>query len=208
MSGIINFLPFLMACVLLALTPGSDTMYILGRSIAGGRRTGTISVLGTASGLVIHTLLAAFGLSVLIQQSEVAFMVIKYAGAMYLIYLGVRSILSRQRQVLEPSAQVPYRAHRVYWSGMATNILNPKISLFFLAFLPQFIAPGYDHPLVGLLILGLTFTIIGSAWGMVIAWFSATLSRHFRQNPRIKVWLDRVSGGLFIALGGKLALTE
>jgi threonine/homoserine/homoserine lactone efflux protein len=163
MFGIVKYEAFLLAGILLNLTPGSDTMYILGRSIAQGRKAGILSALGISTGSVIHTVFTAVGLSVILAQSATAFNVVKYAGAIYLIFLGVKALMTQSA----PSAkleqliqQVSYR--RVYLDGILTNVLNPKVALFFLAFLPQFINPDDAHSILPFLILGFTFVTTGT----------------------------------------------
>jgi RhtB (resistance to homoserine/threonine) family protein len=209
MFGIINYPTFLLAGILLNLTPGSDTMYILGRSIAQGKKAGVLSALGISTGSLVHCLFAALGLSILLAQSAVAFEVVKYAGAGYLIFLGVKSILAKTEGALSPnqaSGQSSYA--RIYTSGIITNVLNPKVALFFLAFLPQFIDPRYAQNALPFLLLGLTFFITGGIWCLLLALFAARLSERLRARPQIKTWLDRVTGGVFVLLGIKLALSE
>jgi threonine/homoserine/homoserine lactone efflux protein len=209
MFGIINYPTFLLAGILLNLTPGSDTMYILGRSIAQGKKAGVLSALGISTGSLVHCLFAALGLSILLAQSAVAFEVVKYAGAGYLIFLGVKSILAKPAGRLSPEpvgGSVSYA--RIYTSGILTNVLNPKVALFFLAFLPQFIDPRYAQDALPFLLLGLTFFVTGGIWCLLLALFSARLSERLRANPHIKTWLDRVTGGVFVLLGIRLALSE
>ncbi|MEO0468205.1 MAG: LysE family translocator [Bacteroidota bacterium] len=208
MFGIINFGAFIMAGILLNLTPGADTMYILGRSISQGKRSGVFSALGIASGALLHCLFAALGLSVLLAQSALAFAVVKYAGAAYLIYLGIKLTRSASNGVMDlltiEESSVSLR--KIYFSGMLTNVLNPKVALFFLAFLPQFIDPAYADSVWPFLLLGLSFVATGTIWCLALALFAARMSAHIRQNMKIKTWLDRITGGVFLLLGLKLAL--
>ena len=135
MFGILNFSAFIIAGILLNLTPGADTMYILGRSIANGRRAGILSALGISTGSLVHTVLAALGLSVLLAESQLAFSIVKYLGAGYLIYLGIKSIAAKPaEQLLLEQHGGAQKASRIYWSGILTNVLNPKVALFYLAF--------------------------------------------------------------------------
>ena len=207
MAGIENFPAFLMAGILLNLTPGSDTLYILGRSIAQGKRAGIYSALGISAGCFVHLFFAAFGLSMLIAQSPVAFAVVKYAGAAYLVYLGVRMIASTSVtnwQQAENQAVVSYR--KLFWSGVITNVLNPKVALFFIAFLPQFVQKEYSQSPMPFLLLGLTFNLTGTIWCLILALSAGTLGKQFRARPGIKKWLDRLAGAVFVGLGIKLAI--
>jgi len=199
----------LKAQYILNLTPGSDTMYILSRSISQGKKAGILSALGIATGALAHCIFAALGLSIILAKSALAFEIVKYAGAAYLIYLGIKMLLSKSNEKFEldeKSEKPNYR--KIYLSGIFTNILNPKVALFFLAFLPQFINPNYAQNSLPFLLLGLTFVTTGTIWCLLLAIFSSKLSNSIRANYKIKKWLDKITGGIFIALGIKLALTK
>lgn len=209
MFGIINFETFLLTGVILNLTPGSDTMYILGRSISQGKKAGILSALGIASGAFVHCMFAALGLSIILAKSALAFEIVKYVGAAYLIFLGIKMLISKSDGKLnlkKDNEQINYR--KIYISGIFTNVLNPKVALFFLAFLPQFINPGQAQNFIPFFILGLTFVFTGTIWYLTLATFSSKLSDRIRQNYKIKKWLDKITGGIFVALGIKLALTK
>lgn len=209
MFGIINFETFLLAGLILNLTPGADTMYILGRSISQGKKAGVLSALGISTGGLIHCLFAALGLSVIIAKSAIAFMIVKYLGAAYLIYLGTRILITNSKEEFKlnkTETKTNYR--KIYISGILTNILNPKVALFFLAFLPQFINPEYTQSPIPFVTLGLIFLTTGTIWCLVLALFASKMSDHIRRNYRIKYWLDRITGSIFIALGIKLALSK
>lgn len=209
MFGIVNFETFLLAGILLNLTPGADTMYIIGRSIAQGRKAGTLSALGISTGSVFHILFAALGLSIILTKSALAFDIVKYLGALYLIFLGLKTILktSREKFVGKREEQIiSYR--KIFLSGVLTNVLNPKVALFFLAFLPQFIDPHYVESPTPFLILGITFLTTGTIWCFILAYFASSLSNQIRKNYRVKKWLEKITGGIFLALGLKLALTS
>lgn len=209
MFGIINFETFLIAGIILNLTPGADTMYILGRSIAQGKRAGVLSALGISTGSVFHIIFATLGLSIILAQSALAFEIVKYLGAAYLIFLGVKAVLKKADGKLELSQGGQTTDYgKIFLSGVLTNLLNPKVALFFLAFLPQFIDPGYAENALPFLILGMTFLITGTVWCLILALFASKLSNRIRKNPGIKKWLDKITGGIFIALGIKLALTR
>ncbi|WP_299800060.1 LysE family translocator [uncultured Maribacter sp.] len=210
MFGITNFETFLIAAVLLNLTPGADTMYILGRSISQGKKAGIMSAMGISTGSLVHCIIAAFGLSMIIAKSALAFSVIKYLGAAYLIFLGIKALMTKSQNEFEIEKMDKKKAsnRKIFVSGILTNILNPKVALFFLAFLPQFIDPNYATNSLPFIVLGLTFIATGTIWCLALALFSAKLSDRIRKNYKIKLWLDRITGGIFIALGIKLALSE
>ncbi|UII28280.1 LysE family translocator [Fulvivirga maritima] len=206
--GIINYETFLIAGIILNITPGADTLYIMSRSISQGTKAGIFSVLGIISGAIGHIILASLGLSIILAQSAMAFQIVKYLGAAYLIFMGIKSIISSSKSGLSLNSKPPQRHRKIYISGVFTNLLNPKVALFFLAFLPQFIDHEHSESPAPFLILGLTFLTTGTIWCVIVAVFAGRLSEKFRQNPKIKTWLDRVSGTIFIALGIKLALTK
>ena len=204
--GIINFWAFLAAGILLNLTPGSDTMYILSRSVSNGKKAGVLSAIGISTGSLIHTLFAAFGLSVLLAESQTAFSIVKYLGAAYLVFLGIKAILTKSspQSTIKPAENI-VKGRKIYLSGILTNVLNPKVALFYLAFLPQFIDPHYSSPYISFILLGFAFTVTGTIWCLILAVFSSSLSSKFRKNHKIKFWLDRITGVVFISLGIKLA---
>ena len=210
MFGIINFEAFLIAGILLNLSPGADTMYILSRSIAQGTKSGLLSALGIATGALVHCMFATLGLSILLAKSALAFNLVKYLGAFYLLYLGYKAIMNKSLEAMEldlkNQEQVNYT--KVYLSGILTNVLNPKVALFFLAFLPQFIDPTYASQAAPFFVLGLTFITTGTIWCIILALFAARLSQKIRNNRQFKFWLDKAAGSIFILLGIKLALTQ
>jgi len=191
------------------LTPGADTMYILGRSIAQGKKAGILSALGISTGAIFHIVFATLGLSIILAKSATAFEIVKYLGAAYLIFLGLKTIFKKtdgKFELSNKSEVVNYR--QIYLSGVLTNILNPKVALFFLAFLPQFIDPNYVQSSFPFLILGVTFLLPGTIWCLILALFASKLSDRIRKNYKIKMWLDKITGGIFVALGIKLALMK
>lgn len=206
--GIMNFPAFLMAGILLNLTPGSDTMYILARSASHGRRAGMLSALGISTGAVIHTTAAACGLSVILASSATAFLLVKYAGALYLVYLGIRAMMTAGPLPNGSSKSGKTASDReIYLSGVLTNVLNPKVALFFLAFLPQFIITDYSHSVFSFLILGLTFITTGTIWCLCLAVFSSSLTKKISRGNASKI-LHRTTGAIFILMGIHLALGE
>ena len=208
MFGTQNLLLFVAAGVLLNLTPGQDTLYILGRSIAQGRRAGVLSVLGITSGSFVHTFAAAFGLSAILATSANAFLIVKMAGAAYLTYLGLRMVFHRSNNTGRPVEFAHESDWAIYRAGFLTNLLNPKVALFFMAFLPQFVAPSADFKILAFLFLGALFMTTGTIWCLVVAWFGSAMSRRLRENPSAGSRLRRASGAVFIGLGVKLAISK
>jgi RhtB (resistance to homoserine/threonine) family protein len=209
MAGIIHFETFLIAGILLNLTPGNDTIFILTKSIAQGKKAGIMSVLGIATGSLIHTTLAALGLSIIIAKSVLVFTIVKYAGAAYLLYLGYKMITDRSRFDTNISAS-PAKTNllKIYRDAVLTNVLNPKVAMFFIAFLPQFIDPGYQNSIIPFMLLGITFTITGTIWCLVLASFSSFLFAKLRGNQRFSFYLNKICGTVLIGLGIKIALTS
>jgi threonine/homoserine/homoserine lactone efflux protein len=200
MLGTHDFWAFLLASFLLWITPGPDTMYILARSVAQGRRAGALSVLGISSGIVVHTLAAAVGLSALLATSAWAFAVVKLAGAAYLIYLGIQALLTRARPAGAPDVK-PMSNWQVYRQGFVCNVLNPKVAVFFLAFLPQFVDPQSGLGPLPFLVLGGVFVFGGTLWCLCVAMSAAGATRAVRRNAGLMVWLERASGCVYVALG-------
>ena len=198
---------FLTASLVVIVAPGPDNILVLTRGVTLGRRAALVSAAGASVGLVTHSLFAAAGLSVLLARSAVAFSVVKYAGAAYLIYLGVRALLDRERFVL-PQGAAPVGLWSVFVQAVASNVLNPKIAVFFLAYLPQFAGPASGGTAPRLLALGLTFALLTWVIFSVIALFSGTFGEWLRTRPRIGAYLGWVTGSVLIGLGLRLALPE
>ena len=208
MFGIHDFGLFLAAGILLNLTPGPDTAYILGRSIAQGREAGIASALGICLGSIFHSCAAALGLSAILATSAVAFAAIKLLGGAYLIFLGIKMLLDRRRQLSLPSNFRRRTTIAAFRQGVFTNVLNPKVALFFLAFLPQFIDPASNMKVFAFLMLGLTFVTTGTIWCLILAWFASAFSERLRTNETIGQWLNRAAGALFVFLGLRLATAK
>jgi threonine/homoserine/homoserine lactone efflux protein len=205
--GTQNLALFVVTGVLLNLTPGQDTFYIVGRSLAQGRRAGVLSVLGITSGCLVHTLAAAFGLSAILATSAEAFLVVKLAGAAYLGYLGARMLLDRSSPIGMVELPVE-RSWAIYRAGVLTNVLNPKVALFFLAFLPQFVSATASSKVAAFLLLGGVFMCTGTLWCLVLVWGAAAMGRRFRANPSAGVLIKRAAGALFVGLGVKMAVAR
>lgn len=207
MSGEINFVLFFTASLVVILSPGPDNILVLTRGISQGRKAAMISAAGASVGLICHSLFAAAGLSALLAQSVVAFSVVKYAGAAYLIYLGVKTLMSRDAFAVS-GEEGTVRLRSVFVQGIASNVMNPKIAVFFLAYLPQFADPKAGSMAPQLLLLGLAFAsctwIIFSALG----YFSGSLGDLLARRPRFSNVLRWLTGGVFVALGFRLALPE
>jgi threonine/homoserine/homoserine lactone efflux protein len=202
MFGIHDFAAFVGAGLLLNISPGPDNLYIVSRSVTQGRRAGLLSALGTGSGCLVHTTAAAFGLSTILALSSLAFDIVKYAGAAYLVYLGVRALVAKPRDAgllrIDPGSGGSWA---VYRQGAVTNILNPKVALFFLAFLPQFIDVHAGYGVLPFLILGGVFVFNGTIWCLLLALAAALAADTLRRIPRLAGALDRASGVVMIALG-------
>lgn len=206
--GISNFSLFVVSVLLLNATPGPDTAYIVGRSIAQGRAAGIISALGISAGCCLHAVASALGLSAILAASANAFLLIKLAGGAYLIYLGTRMLLSKPATTTTETVHNIRSFRTVFWQATVTNVLNPKVILFFLAFIPQFVRADAPQKTLVFLLLGLTFAVISLGWNSGTALLAGTLARRASHNPRIKLWLERIVGSTFIGLGAKLALTK
>jgi len=210
MLGIHAYPVFVLTGILLNLTPGQDTMFIIGRSLASGTRAGVAAAFGICVGSIGHTLLAALGLSAILAASPLAFTLVKLAGAIYLVYLGARLLLTkhphREARLPGPPARAAVRS--AFTQGILTNLLNPKVALFFLALLPQFIDPASARKTLAFVALGATFVTTGLIWCLVLAAAAGRLQAFFRRNPSAGVLLDRLVGTLFLALGARLAWTR
>jgi threonine/homoserine/homoserine lactone efflux protein len=210
MLGIHDFWLFVVSGLALNITPGPDTAYIVGRSAQFGWRGGAAATLGISTGCLVHVFACAVGLSALLAASATAFNLIKWAGAAYLCFMGIRMLLARGDAPVEtPSRENGAMSpSKVFWQGALTNILNPKVALFFLAFLPQFVDVTAPHKALAFLVLGLTFICNGTIWCLGVAGFSAKTASRFRRSGRIMRWINRALGGMFVFLGARLALLQ
>ena len=208
MLGIHSLWLFVLSGVLLNITPGPDTAYIVGRSAQIGWRGGAAAALGISAGCLVHVFAAAIGLSALLAASSVAFTAIKWIGAAYLIYTGIKMLLT---QAASPATVTVPRAttlRQVFWQGALTNALNPKVALFFLAFLPQFVDAEAPGKALAFVVLGLIFIGTGTLWGLGVAAFAAQAAGRIRQSGRALVWLNRALGAMFIGLGVRVAMLQ
>lgn len=208
MFGSHDLLTFVLAGLLLNITPGADTLYIVGRSTLQGTRAGIIAALGIGSGCIVHIVAAAIGMSAILATSSMAFMFVKFAGAAYLCYLGVSMLLTGTSAQAERPELAEVSLTKIFWQGFLTNVLNPKVALFFLAFLPQFIAPDVQAKWISMLFLGCLFNFNGTLWNLLVACSAARVSTSFKVSQPGARWLKRMSAGLFLYFGIKLVLSE
>jgi threonine/homoserine/homoserine lactone efflux protein len=199
---------FLGASLAITLAPGADMLYVVSRGVAQGRTAALVSAAAVNSGSLIHLLFAVLGLSLLLQQSALAFYAVKYAGAAYLVYLGVRILLDRNGLRPSEGAVTSRRLAGVFVQGVVTNLLNPKAYLFFLSFLPQFVDPSAGGVAARMLLLGLVFVGIGVVCDGLIAWFSGGLGESLARRPRLSAAVRWLAGGILVALGLRLAVPE
>jgi threonine/homoserine/homoserine lactone efflux protein len=206
MLGIHHYWLFIATAIILVITPGQDTFFILGRSLSGGRSAGIAAALGITAGSVVHTFAAALGLSALLATSPSAFMAVKFAGAAYLVYIGIRALATRAGRLPGGDATVGDDGRwSAFRQGILTNLLNPKVALFFLALMPQFIAATSKYKVGAFLALGLSFVTLGVAWCLVLAVGAAKLRGAFLRRPSMANVLNKIAGAMFVALGLKLA---
>jgi threonine/homoserine/homoserine lactone efflux protein len=209
MLGTQDILLFVFSALLLNITPGPDTLYIVGRSSTQGLKAGVIAAFGISAGIMVHVSAAAFGLSAILAASASAFAVIKLAGAVYLVYVGISLIRSRgltAKATAAPAEGAPLRT--IFVQGFWTNVLNPKVALFFLAFLPQFVDAATASKVLSFLFLGLLFNINGTLWNLFVAWSSARVGDVLMRNSFASMWFNRCVGAVFVYLGARLALVK
>ena len=202
-----SFALFFVASWALIITPGPDMLYVITRGITQGRTAGLLSAVGVTSGILIHTTFAALGLSMLLQTSAVVFSLVKYAGAAYLVYLGVRAFLSKESIALEKQAQ-PMNLRAVFVQGFLSNVLNPKVALFFLAFLPQFIDGSSGSTTLQIILLGGTFAVFGVLFLSIVGYSSGWIGSWLDRKPALASRLRWVTGSVLVGLGVRLAFTK
>lgn len=198
---------FLIAAMMLTLAPGPDNIYVLTRGIAQGKKAGLVAALGFASGLLFHTLLAVLGFAAIIKAYPAAYHALQYAGAAYLVYLGIRTLRAAASMSLD-AGMTPVSLARIYWQSVIANILNPKVTLFFIAFLPQFVNLQAGHVAWQMLLLALVFILQALAIFSAIAFFSGIVGAYFQRQARAALYLNRLAGCAFVGLGIRIALPE
>ncbi|MGE0099415.1 MAG: LysE family translocator [Hydrogenophaga sp.] len=210
MPDLPQLLLFIAAGWLLNLTPGPDVLYIVTQALRSGARAGIVAALGIVSGCFVHVFAAAIGVSALLAASATAFTVLKWMGAAYLLWMGVRMLFAKGAPLAIHAEDTAPAVDlwRVFRRGFLTNVLNPKVALFFLAFVPQFIAPGAPDKALVFLLLGLIFNLNSLPINFGYAWLAAWFARRMDAVQRGMHWLDRVAGALFIGFGVKLAMTD
>ena len=215
MYGIHDLTLFIISGLLLNIMPGPDSLLIMTRSATQGWRAGSAAALGIGAGTMVHIFAAALGLSALLSTSATAFTVVKWMGAAYIVYVGIGMLRAKLRGEADALAddataaattRLPYR--KIFFQGFLTNVLNPKVALFFLAFVPQFIAADSTSKPLAFIILGCVFNFNGMLWCNGLAVFTAFASARLKVKPLVALWLNRITGGLFLALGLRLALAE
>jgi threonine/homoserine/homoserine lactone efflux protein len=200
---------FIPASLALIVTPGQDNIYILTRGISQGRLVALVSAWGVCAGLLVHTAFATLGLSAILASSALAFSVVKYAGAAYLIYLGLRMILSRDFSAIsEEDAAKSASMRTAFLQGVTTNVLNPKVALFFLAFLPQFTSTDVGGSHLQFLFLGLLFMALALIMTTLLAVFCGTVGNRLKDRSSVTGAIGKAAGGVLVALGVRLALSD
>ncbi|MCJ8318382.1 MAG: LysE family translocator [Colwellia sp.] len=209
MFGINDFWLFVVSGIALNLIPGPDSLYIIGRSASQGFRAGSSAALGIGAGTLVHIFAAAFGLSAILATSATAFTIVKIVGCIYLFYIGFSMLFNKGcNDAVESSNQKSIPLSKIFYQGFLTNALNPKVALFFLAFVPQFISHEAPSKALAFIFLGLVFNFNGMIWCHLLAWSSSSLSVKIKQNKLITNALNKLAGCLFIGFGIKLAMSK
>jgi threonine/homoserine/homoserine lactone efflux protein len=199
-------LGYLFACMALTIAPGPDNIFVITQGLTRGRKAAIITALGMCSGITVHTTAAALGISAIFYSSAAAFNLVKYAGAVYLLYLAWKALRSSSDLKLSTERSLPATA--LFRRGFIMNVLNPKVALFFLAFLPQFVVPASGKVPLQMLLLGMIFMLQAIIIFSTIGWFSGTIGRLIAAKPHSARYFDWLTAGVFALLGLKLALTE
>jgi threonine/homoserine/homoserine lactone efflux protein len=210
MPGVHDLWLFVAAGLLLNLTPGPDMAYIAARAAAGGFRAGAAATFGITAGCIVHTLAAATGLSLLLATSAAAFTIVKWCGAAYLAYAGVRLLVAASRPPLVAASTVdaPRPARRIFREALVINVFNPKVALFFLAFLPQFIDASASSPALAFVFLGTLFNVNSLCVNLPVAWLASEAARRGRASERVSRALHGAAGALVLVLAVRLAAFE
>ncbi len=203
-----NFWLFALTALLLNLTPGNDMLFVIARSSSQGSRAGIISSFGIMMGCMVHMIAAVAGLSAIIAKSALAFSIIKYVGAAYLIYLGIQSVLDKSKELQINTSIQKISYQKIFWQGVITNVLNPKVALFFLAFLPQFINVKSGNTTWQILFLGIWFNIGGTLINIIVALLFGKIGKWLSKSVNFVQWQKKITGGILIALGIKVALSS
>ena len=202
-----KFALFITVSWALIIAPGPDMIYVITRGMTHGQRAGILSAIGVICGILVHTTAAALGLTIIFQTSAIAFLIIKYLGAIYLIYLGIKAWRDKSSLHLQASSSI-VSSHQLFWQGVLSNVLNPKIAIFFLAFLPQFVDKQSGQVTLQLILLGLTFAGFGLCFLLAVGYSSGVIGSWLTRRPNYTSLLQRLAGGVLIGLGVRLALPE
>jgi threonine/homoserine/homoserine lactone efflux protein len=208
MLGIHDLWLFVASGLVLSLAPGPDMAYVIARSAQFGWRGGAVATFGISTGCLVHVFGCAIGLSALLAASATAFMLVKWAGAAYLCFIGIKMLLTREgaRAGEGPGEAPAMSLSKVFWQGALTDALNPKVALFFLAFLPQFVSTEAPHQALAFLLLGIIFIANGTLICLAVAALAATAASRLRGTGRLKGWINRALGGTFVYLGARMAM--
>lgn len=198
---------YVAASLALIATPGQDMLYVIARSVAQGRAAGLCSAFGVCLGILVHTALAALGVAALLQASEALFVALKLGGAAYLVYLGARMLLAKGVASAGAAPAKPLSPLALVGQGMLSNVSNPKIVMFFMAFLPQFVDPASAHPTRDLVWLGALYAALAFPVKGAVAWITAGFARRARPSVRALAWAQRAGGAILVLLGLRLAFT-
>jgi len=203
-----QFLGFLLAAVAVTASPGPDNLMVLGVGVSRGRRHGVAFGLGCALGCLSHTLLAVLGVSALIAASPLAFTALKVGGGLYLVWLGVQALRSRGGARAADAGEGRLTVQGLFLRGVFANAINPKVVLFFLSFLPQFVVPAQGSVPGQLAALGVVFTLQAALLFGLLGWFAGSVGQWLERKPRAGLWLDRLAGAIFVGLGLRLIVSR
>jgi len=205
MEGIVNFQLFIISSIIIIMAPGPDFIYVTTRGVSDGSKAGLISAFGISAGLLVHTLFAAFGLSAIIQASRIAYLVIKYLGAAYLIYIGVKALTSKNNAKESENKKI-YKSGNIFKQGILTNVFNPKAIVTFMAFLPQFVNVHISHPISQFILLGVILAAMAVIWFGIVGYFAGFFGSIIKRSNLIQSGIKYISGSIMILLGLRLAI--
>jgi threonine/homoserine/homoserine lactone efflux protein len=203
-----TYLLFIGAVIVLVLAPGPDMAYMLTRTVVQGRRAGMLAAVGINTGAYVHVCASVIGLTAILASSAVAFTVVKWIGACYLVWIGIQAIVTKSGSIkLESGESVPLSGRTIFWQGFLSDVLNPKVAIFFLAFLPQFVNVHNEVLSVTqqLLLLGVTGNVVAITLNLVLVYLASVASENLRQNQNLVKWMNKAAGAVFVGLGLRLA---
>lgn len=203
-----QFLAFLLAAIVVTVSPGPDNLMVLAMGMARGRSRGIAFGLGCALGCLSHTTLAVIGVSALIAASPLAFTALRIGGGLYLLWLGIQALRSTGGARVGPAQMADQPLSTLFYRGVFANAINPKVALFFIAFLPQFVVPAHGNVGMQMALLGLVFTVQAALLFGLLGYFAGAVGQWLNRKPRVGAWLDRIAGSIFVALGVRLIVTR